>query len=181
MVSKKYWREIDPLAYAFIVLELCCDSFRPCPPYSWSYKSRTEKVTASRKSAILPNWCCLLFITMLSGYPCFYLVIVWSNLLASNHIIGWSWGHTWLIWMKFSENVGVISVKIWHLMQFVFTWSNDPHMAHFRCLKTYVILTLYIGMIVDCRFSTQLKNDWTNLLIGSFITRPCKKQNYFTM
>ena len=30
---KKYWREIDPLAYAYIVLELCCDSFRPCPPY----------------------------------------------------------------------------------------------------------------------------------------------------
>ena len=36
---------------------------------SWSYKSRTEKVTAGRKSAILPNWCCLLFITVLSGYP----------------------------------------------------------------------------------------------------------------
>ena len=36
---------------------------------SWSYKSRTEKVTAGRKSAILPNWCCLLFITMLSDYP----------------------------------------------------------------------------------------------------------------
>ena len=38
---------------------------------SWSYKSRTEKVTVGRKSAILPNWCCLLFITVLSGYPCF--------------------------------------------------------------------------------------------------------------
>ena len=37
---------------------------------SWFYKSRTEKVTAGRKSAILPNWCCLFFITVLSGYPC---------------------------------------------------------------------------------------------------------------
>ena len=27
----------------------------------WSYKSRTEKVTAGRKSAILPNSCCLFF------------------------------------------------------------------------------------------------------------------------
>ena len=39
---------------------------------SWPYKSRTEKVTAGRKSAILPNWCCLLFITVLSGYPWSY-------------------------------------------------------------------------------------------------------------
>ena len=29
--SKKYWRQIDTLAYAYIVLELCRDSFRPCP------------------------------------------------------------------------------------------------------------------------------------------------------
>ena len=27
-------KKIDPLVYAFIVLELCRDSFRPCPPYS---------------------------------------------------------------------------------------------------------------------------------------------------
>ena len=25
--------KLTHLAYAFIVLELCCDSFRPCPPY----------------------------------------------------------------------------------------------------------------------------------------------------
>ena len=43
---------------------------------SWSYKSRTEKVTAGRKSAILPNWCCLLFITVLSGYPCLILILI---------------------------------------------------------------------------------------------------------
>ena len=33
LAVKKYWREIYPLAYAFIVLELCCDLFRPCPHY----------------------------------------------------------------------------------------------------------------------------------------------------
>ena len=38
---------------------------------SWFYKSKTEKVTGGRMSAILPNWCCLLFITVLSGYPWF--------------------------------------------------------------------------------------------------------------
>ena len=38
---------------------------------SWFHKSKTEKVTGGGKSAILPNWCCLLFITVLSGYPWF--------------------------------------------------------------------------------------------------------------
>ena len=30
---KKYWRGIDPLLYALIVLEDCREPFRPCPPY----------------------------------------------------------------------------------------------------------------------------------------------------
>ena len=38
-----------------MVWDLICGTSR-------SYKSRTEKVTAGRKSAILPNWCCLLSI-----------------------------------------------------------------------------------------------------------------------
>jgi hypothetical protein len=36
---------------------------------SWFYKSKTEKVTGGGKSAILPNWCCLLFITVLFTQP----------------------------------------------------------------------------------------------------------------
>ena len=31
----------------------------------------SQKVTAGRKSAILPNWCFLLSIPVLSGYPCY--------------------------------------------------------------------------------------------------------------
>ena len=37
---------------------------------SWFYKSKTEKVTGGGKSAILPNWCCLLSITVLFTHPC---------------------------------------------------------------------------------------------------------------
>ena len=33
------------------------------------YKSKTEKVTGGGKSAILPNWCCLLSITVLFTHP----------------------------------------------------------------------------------------------------------------
>ena len=36
---------------------------------SWSQK--TEKVTGGRKFAILPNWSCLLSITVLFTHPCF--------------------------------------------------------------------------------------------------------------
>ena len=52
----------------------------------WFYKSRTEKVTASRKSSILPNWCCLLFITVLSDPPCSkYYSKGASNYLSKNN------------------------------------------------------------------------------------------------
>ena len=57
------------------------------------FKSKTEKVTAGGKSAILPNWCCLLFIIVLSGYPCkkrkkivsrlFLLLYLWKLVLVA--------------------------------------------------------------------------------------------------
>ena len=37
---------------------------------SWFFKSKTEKVIGGGKSAILPNWCCLLFIIVLFTQPC---------------------------------------------------------------------------------------------------------------
>ena len=58
-------------------------------------------------------------------------LIKWSKLLyilrmASDHILGCSWGHNWLIWMKFSKNLGMIPLKIWVLIQNILTWSNYP-------------------------------------------------------
>ena len=46
--------------------------------------------------------------------------------MASNHVLGCSWGHTWLIWMKFSENVGIIPIKICNFLQFLFSWTHEP-------------------------------------------------------
>ena len=56
-------------------------------------------------------------------------MIKWSKLLyilrmASDHVLGCSWGHNWLIWMKFSENVAMIPIKICNLLQFLLTWTN---------------------------------------------------------
>ena len=59
-------------------------------------------------------------------------MIKWCKLLyilrmASDHVLGCSWGHTWLIWMKFLENVGMIPIKICYLMQFLFTSDRSSH------------------------------------------------------
>ena len=40
---------------------------------SWFYKSKPEKVTGGGKSAILPNCCCLLSITVLSTAAWYYV------------------------------------------------------------------------------------------------------------
>ena len=44
--------------------------------------------------------------------------------MAWDHVLGCSWGHTLLIWMKFSENVGMIPIEICYLKQFLFTSTN---------------------------------------------------------
>ena len=41
-------------------------------------------------------------------------------------VLGCSWGHTCLFWMKFSENVVMIPIKICNFLQFLFTWANEP-------------------------------------------------------
>ena len=38
--------------------------------------------------------------------------------MASDHILGCSWGHTWSIWLKFSEIVGMMPIKICNFLQF---------------------------------------------------------------
>ena len=47
---------------------------------SWFYKSKTEKVTGGRMSAILPNWCCLLSITELFTHPWYNFFLEKRNL-----------------------------------------------------------------------------------------------------
>ena len=44
--------------------------------------------------------------------------------MASDHDLCCSWGHTWSIWLKFSENVGMIPIKICNFLHFLFKWTN---------------------------------------------------------
>ena len=79
-------------------------------PFNQDWISR-QSMTASKMHfwrLSMIKWCKLLYILR----------------MASDHILGCSWGHTWLIWLKFSENVGMIPIKICFLLQFLFTSTN---------------------------------------------------------
>ena len=61
--SRYFWDKVVLTKFINGVPHLICGA-------SWVYKSKTEKVTGGRKSVFLPNWCYLLFITVLSrGHP----------------------------------------------------------------------------------------------------------------
>ena len=83
------------------------------------------------KGEIVPNGKSSLSMTASKMYFWRLSMIKWCALLyilrmASNHVLGCSWGHTWLIWMKFSENVGIIPIKICNFLQFLFSWTHEP-------------------------------------------------------
>ena len=108
---------------------------------SWSYKSRTEKVTVGRKSAILPNWCCLLLITVLSDYPCFKPKVMFlkiSKIFTSKSFLlnfGRNWktagemakrGNFWPFYVKHKTKVLLVKIsKILTSKSFllVFGWN----------------------------------------------------------
>ena len=44
--------------------------------------------------------------------------------MTSDHLWGCSWGHAWLIWLEFSDNVGMIPIFIWYLFK---KWDQTVH------------------------------------------------------
>ena len=67
------------------------------------------------KGENVPNW--MSSLSMVASKMHFWRMsmIKWCVLLyilkmASDHVLGCSWGQTWSIWMKFSENVGMIPI-----------------------------------------------------------------------
>ena len=81
------------------------------------------------KGKIVPNWMSRLSMAASKMHFWRLSMIKWCKLLyilrmASDHVLGCSWGHTLSIWMKFSENVGMIPIKICYSMQFLFTSTN---------------------------------------------------------
>ena len=81
------------------------------------------------KGEIVPNWMSSLSKAASKMHFWRLSMIKWCKLvyilrMASDHVLGCSWGHTWLISMKFSENVGMIPIKTCYLMQFLFTSTN---------------------------------------------------------
>ena len=101
-----------------------------------------QEIQCWLKGEIVPKWMSSLSIAASKIHFLRLSMLKWSKLvyilrMASDHVLGCSRGHTLSIWMKFSENVGMIPIKIWYLMQFVLTWTNLAQMAHFRRMKTF--------------------------------------------
>ena len=75
---------------------------------SWFYKSKTEKVTGGRKSAILPNCCCLLFMTVLSDPPWPNIRLSKTTLCHKNHLnLSLIYFHLRITLLKFLTKFGL--------------------------------------------------------------------------
>ena len=85
------------------------------------------------KGEIVPNWMSSLSITASKMH--FWRLsmpltmgkmvqLLYFLRMASDHVLGFSWGYTWLIQKKFSENMDMMPIKICNLQQFLFTWTN---------------------------------------------------------
>ena len=77
---------------------------------------------------------------------------MWFWRLASNYVWGCSRGNVWLIWLKFSDNVGMILVFIWYSHQKILRPTSSPQTAHLKCLKTYWLrcISLHFWQFVVC-------------------------------
>ena len=63
--------------------------------------------------------------------------VMWFYRLTSDHVWGCSWGHVCLIWLQFSDNVGMILFFIWYFLKKKLRWTSSPKTDHFKCMKTY--------------------------------------------
>ena len=68
---------------------------------------------------------------------------MWFWRLASNYVWGCSRGNVWLIWLKFSDNMGIILVFIWYSHQKFLRPPSSPQTAHLKYLKTYWLPCTY--------------------------------------
>ena len=122
-------------------------------PKTWSkavfekYKSANHFIIDSRQKYILeaaidrldiqlvtilpfnPEWISRQSMTAFKIHFWRLSMIKWCTLLyilrmASDHVLGCSWGHTWLIWMTYSENGNMIPVEICNILQFLLSWTN---------------------------------------------------------
>ena len=133
--SNKVWPQLQPKTWSEAILKkyksctiLSIDSLQKC---ILEVVIDCLKIQSWLKGEIVPNGMSSLSMAASKMYFWRLSMIKWFALLyfsktALDHVLGCSWGHTWLIWMKFSENVGMIPIKICNFLQFLFSWTNEP-------------------------------------------------------
>ena len=127
------WPQLQPKTWSEAILRMyksllhfIIDSLQQCTLEAVIY---CLEIQSWLKGKIVPNWMSRLSMAASKMHFWRLSMIKWCKLLyilrmASDHVLGCSWGHTLSIWMKFSENVGMIPIEILYLMQFLFTWTN---------------------------------------------------------
>ena len=78
--------------------------------------------------------------------------------MTSDHVLGSSYGHLWLISQKISDNVGMTLLNIWYSHKKNLRSTSSPKTAHLKCLKTYWLPCKYPIDIFDL-------TNWSKLII----------------
>jgi len=133
----KVWPQLQPKTWSEAILKkyksctiLSIDSLQKC---ILEAVIDCLEIQSWLKGEIVPNWMSSLSITASKMH--FWRLsmpltmgkmvqLLYFLRIASDHVLGCSWGYTWLIQKKFSENVDMIPIKICNLLQFLFTWTN---------------------------------------------------------
>ena len=90
------------------------------------YKSKTEKVTGGGKSAILPNWCCLLSIPVLFTHPWFGSILKPSEDFGFEAILKTFLRNIVLSWGRRRRLIGLkLKIRIYFLLLNV-SWCSYP-------------------------------------------------------
>ena len=131
------WPQLQPKTWSEAILRICkslhhfiIDSLQKC---ILEAVINCLEIQSWLKGEIVPNWMSSLSITASKMH--FWRLsmpltmgkmvqLLYFLRMASDHVLGCSWGYTWLIQKKFSENVDMIPIKICNLLQFLFTWTN---------------------------------------------------------
>ena len=179
------WPQLQPKTWSEAILKMyksvhhfIIDSLQ-----KWILKAVIDclEIHSGLKGKIVTNWMSSLSMAASKMYFWRLSMIKWFALLyfsktALDHVLGCSWGHTWLIWMKFSENVGMIPIKICNFLQFLFSWTNEPQIQiqivwKLCCHPVYFFSSLNGYHLFSPRNYTSQKmiGDWRIVVSCSFM------------
>ena len=123
--NKQVWPQLQPKTWFEAILKIyksahhfIIDSLQSC---ILEAVIDCLEIQSWLKGEIVLNWMSRLSMALSKMHFWRLSMIKWWKLvyilrMASGHVLGCTWGLNWSIWMKFSENVCMIPIKICYLM-----------------------------------------------------------------